>query len=102
MSSTDPEQGPSPAELAERERAEKERKAQEDAEQAQLPYKWTQSIRDVDITIPVPDTLKGRDMHVVIAKTNIRVGVKGQAPLLEVPLLPLPIFTTFLPTRKRS
>ena len=87
MSSTDPEQGPSPAELAERERTEKERKAQEDAEQSQLPYKWTQSIRDVDITIPVSGTLKGRDMDVVLTKSNIRVGVKGQPPIIEVPLL---------------
>ena len=96
MSSTDPEQGPSPAELAERERTEKERKAQEDAEQSQLPYKWTQSIRDVDITIPVSGTLKGRDMDVVLTKSNIRVGVKGQPPIIEVPLLRPPPYLLLL------
>ena len=100
MSSTDPEQGPSPAELAERERTEKERKAQEDAEQSQLPYKWTQSIRDVDITIPVSGTLKGRDMDVVLTKSNIRVGVKGQPPIIEVPLLRPPILTPTLDKEK--
>lgn len=84
MSSPDPEQAPSPAQIAERDRAEKERKAQEDAVQAQLPYKWTQTIRDVDVSIPVPGTLKGRDMDVSLTKTSIRVGVKGQDPIIDV------------------
>lgn len=81
---TDPEQSPTPAELAEREETEKQRKAAEDAEQSQLPYKWTQSIRDVDITVPVSSTYKGKDLDVSLKKTTIRVGIKGQAPILEV------------------
>ncbi|KAL2863787.1 NudC domain-containing protein [Aspergillus lucknowensis] len=81
MSST--EQDPSPAEVASREREEKERKAAEDAEQAKLPYKWTQTIRDVDVTIPVPGTIKGRDLDVVLTKTKIKVAVKGQEAFIE-------------------
>lgn len=83
MSATEPE-NPTPAELAPGERDEKERKAQEDAEQAKLPYKWTQTIRDVDLTAPIPANIKGRDMDVVLTKTKIRVGIKGQEPLIEV------------------
>ncbi|KAJ5579675.1 HSP20-like chaperone [Penicillium hispanicum] len=83
MSSADPEQSLSPAELAQREVEEKERKAREEAEQAQLPYKWTQTIRDVDVTAPIPANIKGRDMDVVLTKTKIRVGIKGQEPLVE-------------------
>lgn len=84
MSSTEPEQELSSAELAQREREEKERKAREDAEQAQLPYKWTQTIRDVDVTAPIPANIKGRDMEVVLTKTKIKVAIKGQEPIIEV------------------
>lgn len=83
---------PTPAETAAREQEEKDRKAREDAEQAQLPYKWTQTIRDVDVTIPVPGNLKGRDLDVVLAKDKIKVAVKGQEAIIEVhPSTYLPI-----------
>lgn len=84
MSSSTSEQDPSSAEIAQRELEEKERKAREEAEQAQLPYKWTQTIRDVDVTAPIPANIKGRDIDVVLTKTKIRVGIKGQEPLVEV------------------
>ena len=84
MSATGLEQNPSPADLAERDREEKERKAREDAEQAQLPYKWTQTIRDVDVTAPIPSNIKGRDMKVTLTKSKIRVAIKGQEPIIEV------------------
>ncbi|PKY02498.1 nuclear movement protein nudC [Aspergillus campestris IBT 28561] len=77
------EQIPTPAETAEREHEEKERKAREAAEQAQLPYKWTQSIRDVDVTIPVAGTIKGRDLDVVLTKTKLKVAIKGQEAFIE-------------------
>ncbi|KAJ5090925.1 HSP20-like chaperone [Penicillium argentinense] len=78
------EQNPSPAELAQRELEEKERKAREVAEQAQLPYKWTQTIRDVDVSAPIPANIKGRDMEVVLTKTKLKVAIKGQEPIIEV------------------
>jgi len=67
----------------ERERADKDAKAKEDAEQAALPYKWTQTIKDADVTAPVPANIKGRDMDVVLTKTKIKVAVKGQEPIIE-------------------
>jgi HSP20 family molecular chaperone IbpA len=87
MSSTNLENDPTPKDLADREREEKERKAREDAEQAALPYKWTQTIRDVDVTIPVPANIKGRDLEVVLTKTKIKVAIKGQEALIEVSCL---------------
>lgn len=81
---SDQEKEPTPAELAAREVEEKQRKAAEEAEQAALPYKWTQTIRDVDVTIPVPGTLKGRDLDVSLKRDSIRVAVKGQEAVIEV------------------
>jgi hypothetical protein len=69
---------------SEREATDKEAKAKEQAEQAALPYKWDQTIEDVDVTVPVPANIKGRDLNVVLTKTKLKVGLKGQEPILEV------------------
>ncbi|KAK2766656.1 hypothetical protein FQN54_005968 [Arachnomyces sp. PD_36] len=76
----DPEAEKSP-EVQERE--ERERKAKEAAEQAALPYQWTQTIEDADVTVPIPSTIKGKDLDIVMTKTKIKVGIKGQEPIFE-------------------
>jgi hypothetical protein len=68
----------------ERKRLDAEAKAKEDAEQAALPYKWTQTIKDVDVTIPIPGNIKGRDLDVTLAKNKLKVAIKGQAPFIDV------------------
>ncbi|CAO3630564.1 unnamed protein product [Cunninghamella blakesleeana] len=55
----------------------------EESEQAALPYTWKQTLQDVSITIPVPKGTRGKDLHVVIKKKNIKVGLKGQSAILE-------------------
>ncbi|CAG8435338.1 5556_t:CDS:2 [Diversispora eburnea] len=55
----------------------------EEAEQAALPYKWKQTLQEVDITIPVPKGTRGRDVIVTIKKKNLLVGLKGQPPIIE-------------------
>ncbi|KAL9122329.1 MAG: hypothetical protein Q9187_001121 [Circinaria calcarea] len=67
----------------EREKKDAEAKAKEAEEQAKLPYKWTQTIGDLDITVPVPSNLKGKDINVVISKTKLKVGIKGQDPIID-------------------
>ena len=59
-------------------------KAKEDAEQAALPYKWTQTIKDLDVTVAVDAKYKGRDLDVSIKKTHLKVAVKGQEPIIDV------------------
>jgi hypothetical protein len=49
---------------------------------AALPYKWTQTLNDVDITVPVPAGSKSRDLVVEIKKGSIKVGLKGKEPIL--------------------
>ena len=75
---------------SEKEKQDAERKAKEDAEQAQLPYKWTQTIGDLDITSPVASNLKGRDFVVEFTRTTLKVAVKGQEPIINVSTLPYP------------
>ena len=84
----------------EREKKDAEAKAREEEEQSKLPYKWTQTIGDLDITVPVPGNLKGKDFAVVLSKTKLKVGMKGQEPILDVRLLRtalLPPHGAFLP-----
>lgn len=59
-------------------------RAKEQAEQDALPYKWTQTIGDLDISLTVPGNLKGRDIVVDIKKTSISAGIKGQEPTIKV------------------
>lgn len=59
-------------------------RAQEEKEQAALPYKWTQTISELSVLITVPGNLKGRDLVVDIKKTKLVAGIKGQDPIISV------------------
>lgn len=61
-------------------------RAKEKAEQDALPYKWNQTIGDLDILLTVPGNLKGRDLAIDIKRTSISAGVKGQEPIIKVSL----------------
>lgn len=74
---------PSPEE---REKKDAEDRAREKEEQAKLPYKWTQTIGDVDITVPVEGNIKARDLEVVVTKTRLKVAIKGKEPFIDVRL----------------
>ncbi|KAK0366564.1 hypothetical protein LTR91_003319 [Friedmanniomyces endolithicus] len=68
---------------SERKKLDAEAKQKEDEEQSKLPYKWTQTIGDVDLTAPIPANIKGRDLEVKITKTGIKAGVRGQEPIID-------------------
>lgn len=68
----------------EQKRLDAEAKTKQDAEQAALPYKWDQTIKDLDVTFSVDAKYKGRDLDVKITKTHLRVAVKGQEPIIDV------------------
>jgi len=59
-------------------------RAKEAAEQAALPYKWTQTIGDVDISINIPGNLKAKDLIIDLKKTKLLARVKGQEPFIDV------------------
>ena len=69
---------------SERERLDKDAKAKEQEEQSRLPYKWTQTIADLEVTIEVPGNFKGKDLDVKIAKNSVKAGIKGQDAIIEV------------------
>ena len=75
----------------EQKKKDEEARAREAEEQAKLPYKWTQTIGDVDVTVPVDGKLKGKDLVVVLKKTKLTVGVKGQPPIIDVSRHPTPL-----------
>ncbi|KAM0032666.1 putative CS domain, HSP20-like chaperone, NudC family [Helianthus debilis subsp. tardiflorus] len=46
-------------------------------------YSWVQSLQEVNVTIPVPPGTKSRFVECEIKKNRIKVGLKGQPPILE-------------------
>ena len=48
----------------------------------ELPYSWTQELGEVDITIPVPQGTRGKDLAIVIQKKKLSVGLKGHEPIM--------------------
>lgn len=62
---------------------EQKRRDKEAAEQATLPYKWKQTLTDVDVTLSVPAGTKGRQLNVVITSGSLTVGFKGQPPIID-------------------
>ena len=77
---------------SERDKKDKENRAREAEEQAKLPYKWTQTIQDLDIAVAVPSNLRGKDIVVDMTKTKLKVGVKGQEPFIDVREAYLPFY----------
>ncbi|UKZ65554.1 uncharacterized protein TrAtP1_006754 [Trichoderma atroviride] len=67
---------PSPAEDAAARKKEAE-------EQAALPYKWSQTIGELDLSFNVPGNYKSRDLVVDIKKLSIIAGAKGQEPIIK-------------------
>ncbi|KAK4507398.1 hypothetical protein PRZ48_001133 [Zasmidium cellare] len=87
MAENDRPASPTPEE---RERLDKEAKQKEQEEQSKLPYKWTQTIGDVDLSATIPANIKGKDLDVKITKTSLKAGIRGQEPIIDGPL-PHPI-----------
>lgn len=75
------EPSPSPEERKKQDEADRKR---EEEEQAALPYKWTQTLNEAEVTVPIPGNLKARDLVVELKKTHIKVQVKGQDPIIDV------------------
>ncbi|KAF9924902.1 hypothetical protein BGZ65_008079 [Modicella reniformis] len=72
---------------------EEERKAYDEAarkkeeeEQAALPYKWKQTLIEVDVSIEVPKQTRPKDLIVDIKANYLKVGFKGQTPIIDGPL----------------
>lgn len=82
---TDRAPSPSPSERARLDAADRTR---EEEEQAKLPYKWTQTLEEAEVSIPIPGNLKARDLIVELKKAHIKVQVKGQDAILDVSCAP--------------
>jgi hypothetical protein len=66
---------------------------------ADLPgYSWTQTLVEAVVSVPVPPGTKGRACDVAITRDRLRVGLKGQPPVLgERPAAPPPPPTSASP-----
>ncbi|KAJ1344578.1 hypothetical protein BSLG_000101 [Batrachochytrium salamandrivorans] len=67
------------SQLSEKDREIKDKLARQKEleEQNALPYKWRQTLQDVDITVPIPKGTKSRDMLITIKQKQLKVAFKG-------------------------
>jgi hypothetical protein len=50
-------------------------------------YVWTQTLSDLNVTIPLPENTKGRDLNVVLKKSHLKAGLKSSpTPIVDAPL----------------
>ncbi|KAH8927493.1 CS-domain-containing protein [Atractiella rhizophila] len=61
---------------------EKAAREKEAAEQAALPYRWTQTLDDVNVSVPVPPGTRSKMLAVTIGKKKLSVGLKGQEQVM--------------------
>lgn len=46
-------------------------------------YSWTQQLSDLQVVVPVPDGIKGKDLVVDIKSKKLKVGIKGKDPVID-------------------
>ncbi|XP_047514537.1 nuclear migration protein nudC [Pieris napi] len=46
-------------------------------------YRWTQTLEEVELRVPLRQVLRPRDLTVVISKRHLKVGIKGQPPIID-------------------
>ncbi|KAK7317137.1 hypothetical protein RJT34_01113 [Clitoria ternatea] len=46
-------------------------------------YSWTQTLQEVNVNVPVPNGTKSRFVICEIKKNHLKVGLKGQPPIVE-------------------
>lgn len=91
MSSSNRDPSPSPSERA---RQDTEDRKREEEEQSKLPYKWSQTLEEAEVSVPIPGNLKARDLTVDLKKSHVKVAIKGQEPLIDVCGLPNSLATS--------
>ncbi len=46
-------------------------------------YTWTQTLKELEVTLEIPKGTRGRDMAIEIGKESIKVGLKGKPSMIE-------------------
>jgi len=68
----------------EEDEADKGKVAPNDGNGCDLPtYRWTQTLQEVEVTIPLPLRVKSRDVTVAFTRSTVSAGLKNQPPILS-------------------
>lgn len=46
-------------------------------------YRWSQTLEEVTVYVPLPDNVTSKQLDVKILSNKLRVGVKGQTPMID-------------------
>ncbi|KAI8617287.1 HSP20-like chaperone [Chytriomyces sp. MP71] len=69
----------------EQDRLDKAAREKEAAEQAALPYKWKQTLQEVEVRVALGKGVKGKDLDITIKKDHLRIAFKNKKdePIVE-------------------
>ncbi|BFZ56941.1 hypothetical protein PYCC9005_003991 [Savitreella phatthalungensis] len=48
-----------------------------------LQYSWSQSLREIDLSLTLPTGVRAKQLDVMIASKRLRIGLRGQSPWIE-------------------
>ncbi len=46
-------------------------------------YRWTQTLEELTVYVPMPDDIVSKQLDVVIKSTHLKIGLKGQTPIID-------------------
>ena len=49
-------------------------------------YRWTQTLGDVEVRIPIPVGTKAKQLNVEIKPSHLKIGLKGKSPIVDADL----------------
>ena len=49
-------------------------------------YRWTQSLEEATVFVWLPDGVESKQLDVQIKASTLKIGVKGQTPIIDGPL----------------
>lgn len=67
---------------SEREAYDRAKADHETAQQASLPYRWSQALDTIALTMPLPDSTRARDLDVILKRNALKVAIKKDGKVL--------------------
>merc|ERR1712032_1183436 len=49
-------------------------------------YVWTQTLQELVVSLPLPNSTRGKDLNVMMKKNHLKISLRGHPPMVDTPL----------------